>query len=228
MAIETDDDLPFPWSLVMTQAWTSYLLGGWGVGAVVIGADRFVLAEGKNSVRAAEGPDGAVNLRHAEIAALEGVNKGQLKASQVYSSLEPCVLCLGALTFCRVPVYRFAARDLSFTPALRYLRQAPVLGPRVPDAQGPVLNEAGAFSRLLSMVAEVENAHTRGRFGLERKLTPRLVALAERCVRERTFKITISQSGDWRSLLDRLSADLAECVPEITRLESRLHSLGLT
>ncbi len=217
---------PFPWPSVMDQAWRSYAGGGWGIGAVAVGVAGVVLAEGMNCAPPGA-PGGPVSLRHAEMVVLESTDRALLRGCQVFSSVEPCVMCLGALTFCRVPLFHFAARDLSFSPAARHLRSAPVLGRRVPDGRGPSLDAFGVFARLLSMVAETEHALARARFGLERRLCPRLVETTERHVARRTFRQAAERGQQWSALFERLSPQLTACVPEAVRAEQRLRRLGL-
>jgi tRNA(adenine34) deaminase len=87
------------------------------VGAVVVISDRtigdHVIGRGRNSPIAMTDP-----TAHAEILALrEAAAAGgnyRLEDATVYSTLEPCVMCAGALVAARVRRLVFGARDLRF------------------------------------------------------------------------------------------------------------------
>ncbi|WP_433795086.1 nucleoside deaminase [Actinoplanes sp. CA-252034] len=203
---------PERWTLVAGQAWASYLAGGRGVGAVAADAGVVCAVAGN-----ADSPDGS-GLRHAEIEAISRLSRETVRRVTLYTSLEPCVLCLGALTFSRVPRVVFAARDFSFSAGHRALAGAPVLGARVPAFTGPLGGRLGAFCRLVPIVADLHNYHGSGRLGLEERLTPGLVRLA------RDF--TRAADEDWPDVLNRLGPDLDEVANELSHAETRLSRLG--
>ena len=80
------------------------------VGAVLVGADGAVLAEGWNRPIALHDP-----TAHAEIMALRAgaqrLGNYRLTASTLYVTLEPCVMCAGAIIHARVGRLVYAARD---------------------------------------------------------------------------------------------------------------------
>ena len=82
------------------------------VGAVVVIGGRIVGA-GSNSPIARGDP-----TAHAEILALReaaaGTGNYRLEAATLYCTLEPCVMCAGALVAARVARLVFGARDLRF------------------------------------------------------------------------------------------------------------------
>ena len=83
------------------------------IGAVVIGADGTELARAVNAREALGDP-----TAHAEILALREaaakIGNYRLAGAEVYSTLEPCVMCAGALVAARVARLVFGARDLRF------------------------------------------------------------------------------------------------------------------
>lgn len=82
------------------------------VGAVVVLGGEAV-GEGANQPIAASDP-----TAHAEIVALraaaERVENYRLEGAVLYCTLEPCVMCAGALVHARVARVVFGARDLRF------------------------------------------------------------------------------------------------------------------
>jgi len=82
------------------------------VGAVVARGGS-IIGRGRNSSIARNDPTG-----HAEILALreagEGIRNYRLETVTLYCTLEPCVMCAGALVAARVERLVFGARDLRF------------------------------------------------------------------------------------------------------------------
>jgi len=82
------------------------------VGAIVVVEDR-VVGRGRNSPIAMSDP-----TAHAEILALREASAAmgnyRLPGSTMYATLEPCVMCAGALVAARVERLVFGARDLRF------------------------------------------------------------------------------------------------------------------
>jgi tRNA(adenine34) deaminase len=82
------------------------------VGAVVVLAGE-VIGKGSNSPIAANDP-----TAHAEMLAIREacarIGNYRLEGAILYSTLEPCVMCAGALVAARVATLVFGARDLRF------------------------------------------------------------------------------------------------------------------
>ena len=82
------------------------------VGAVVV-VNGFVTGRGANSPIAKNDP-----TAHAEILALREASQAagnyRLEESTLYVTLEPCVMCAGALVAARIKRLVFGARDLRF------------------------------------------------------------------------------------------------------------------
>jgi len=82
------------------------------VGAVVV-VNNNVIGRGRNCSIEWNDPTG-----HAEIAALRqagtAVGNYRLEGATVYSTVEPCVMCAGALVAARLKRVVFGARDLRF------------------------------------------------------------------------------------------------------------------
>jgi tRNA(adenine34) deaminase len=82
------------------------------VGAVLVSEDA-IIGEGFNQPIALRDP-----TAHAEILALRSaaasVNNYRLPGAVLYVTLEPCLMCAGALVTARVERLVFAARDLRF------------------------------------------------------------------------------------------------------------------
>lgn len=82
------------------------------VGAVVV-IDGAIVGQGRNSPISMADP-----TAHAEMLAIRGaaraVSNYRLENAVVYSTLEPCAMCAGALVAARIATLVFGARDLRF------------------------------------------------------------------------------------------------------------------
>lgn len=82
------------------------------VGAVIVMGDE-VIGRGRNSPIERSDP-----TAHAEILALReagaAVGNYRLEGANLYTTLEPCVMCAGALVAARIAKVVFGARDLRF------------------------------------------------------------------------------------------------------------------
>jgi tRNA(adenine34) deaminase len=106
------------------------------VGAVVV-LDGRVMGRGRNSPIARNDP-----TAHAEILALReaaaATGNYRLEGATMYATLEPCVMCAGALVAARVSRLVFGARDLRFGGVRSKFRlaDAEVLNHRVEIVEG--------------------------------------------------------------------------------------------
>jgi tRNA(adenine34) deaminase len=82
------------------------------VGSVIVLGEE-VVGQGANSPIASKDP-----TAHAEMLAIREacarIGKYRLEGATIYSTLEPCVMCAGALVAARVSTLVFGARDLRF------------------------------------------------------------------------------------------------------------------
>ncbi len=106
------------------------------VGAVVV-LDGRVMGRGQNSPIARNDP-----TAHAEILALReaaaATGNYRLEGATMYATLEPCVMCAGALVAARVSRLVFGARDLRFGGVRSKFRlaDAEVLNHRIEIVEG--------------------------------------------------------------------------------------------
>lgn len=125
-----------PWHACLEEAWASSCAGSIPVGAVVTDAAGQILARARNRTFERDGERAPFQLNplaHAEVGALSAVDYADIDPHTcvLYTSQEPCPLCVGALYMSGVREVRFAGRDpyagstdlLGATP---YLRRKPV------------------------------------------------------------------------------------------------------
>jgi|SRR5215207_1053850 len=109
------DTLEAPWKLCFSLAWEAYGAGTIPVGAALVDGRGALVAEGRNRVYEADGPAPQIAhslLAHAEVNTLVGLDPELRYEDHVlYTSLEPCLLCVGATVMATVGRVRFAGAD---------------------------------------------------------------------------------------------------------------------
>ncbi|MDP1546566.1 MAG: nucleoside deaminase [Anaerolineales bacterium] len=105
-----------PWQAALEMAWEAYCANTVPIGAVV--ADKYgnVVSRGRNRIMDQSAPAGQVcsnELAHAEINALLSLKLSYEESRQaaLYTTMEPCPLCMGAFFMSDVKTIHFAARD---------------------------------------------------------------------------------------------------------------------
>ena len=107
------DDLELGWRTAFTQAWEAFSRGSFPVGAGLVGADGALIAAGRNRIFDPGDEDLAGSLlAHAEVATLRHLSvEERHDDATLFSTLEPCLFCMGAVVISRVGTVRYAGAD---------------------------------------------------------------------------------------------------------------------
>jgi tRNA(adenine34) deaminase len=116
-----DSALEGPWRECFELAWEAFRAGTIPVGAVVADASGDIVARGRNRIFDETAPAGQLAgsyIAHAELNALAGLplvrardGRGPFDEHVLYTTLEPCALCMGAALMVMVGEIRFASLD---------------------------------------------------------------------------------------------------------------------
>jgi tRNA(adenine34) deaminase len=116
-----DSALDGPWRECFELAWEAFRAGTIPVGAVVADPAGEIVARGRNRIFEDSAPPGQLAgsyLAHAELNALVGLprlhardGRGPFDEHVLYTTLEPCALCMGAALMMMVGEVRFASLD---------------------------------------------------------------------------------------------------------------------
>lgn len=118
-------DLPPPWRAAFDEAWMSWRQGSLAVGAVVTDGEEIV-ARGHNQMfHSGPGPISATYMAHAEMNALALLPAQRGPDYSIYTTFEPCYMCMSALLFYRVERIFFASFDPVWQGMHEWLRAAP-------------------------------------------------------------------------------------------------------
>ena len=103
-------------SLALDEARQAYQEGEVPIGAVLIDGDGILICREHNRIEQLHDA-----TAHAEILALRGasrkLNRRRLSDCTLYSTVEPCAMCAGALVLCRVKRLVYGATDSKFGAA---------------------------------------------------------------------------------------------------------------
>jgi tRNA(Arg) A34 adenosine deaminase TadA len=105
-----------PWRAAVEEAWAAYCNGSLPHGAVITNADGQIVARGRNRINE-KAVDGMVlhghRLAHAELNALIQTDWSKVvkETCVLYSTIEPCPMCVGAVRMAHAREIRYAARD---------------------------------------------------------------------------------------------------------------------
>lgn len=105
-----------PWQAALEMAWEAYCNNTVPVGAVVADANGAIVSRGRNRIHENIAPADQVcnnELAHAELNALLSLKLSyeECRQAALYTTMEPCPLCLGALYMSDVKTVYYASRD---------------------------------------------------------------------------------------------------------------------
>lgn len=95
-----------PWQAAFAEATTAYLVrGSYPIGAVVLDATGMIVSRGANGFA-------RNRLAHAELEALASIPAAtDRRGCELYTTLEPCTMCTGAIRLSQIKALHFAATD---------------------------------------------------------------------------------------------------------------------
>jgi tRNA(Arg) A34 adenosine deaminase TadA len=175
------NELGGAWRRTFELAWEAHGRGTIPVGAVIAAPDGEIVAEGRNRIfedRAPAGELAGTRLAHAEVNALAHLDLSRRwEDHTLYTSLEPCVLCVGAALLSTIGGIRYASVDVvggGFTT--RSLSLDRKHGPPV-EREGPLGGPLALFSESLLAAFFVRNLPESPPFGTLRSQRPQVVEL---------------------------------------------------
>lgn len=110
-------DLAPPWRAAFGEAWAAWRAGSLPIGAAIADARGEVIARGRNRRAEDRRVDGHLSghrVAHAELnalLALPPLTEAEARGLAVYSTVEPCPMCLGAIALSLARELHFAAPD---------------------------------------------------------------------------------------------------------------------
>jgi tRNA(adenine34) deaminase len=108
--------LSLPWQAAVEEAWAAYRTGSLPHGAVITDAEGRIVSRGRNRIneKDIEGTElHGHRLAHAELNALIQTDWSTVnpRTCILYSTIEPCPMCIGAVRMANAREVRYATRD---------------------------------------------------------------------------------------------------------------------
>ena len=184
------DDLDAAWQRALAQAWRAHVLGNIGVGAILTDRSGTIIAEGRNRVGDTTAPPGRLHgtyLAHAAIDVLAQLPVGDYDHHTIWTTLEPCLLCMSAAVTVHVGAVRFAAPDPLWVGIERLPSLNAQAGKRWPEVVGPLTGPVASFCAVLPMVWFFRRQGSGSAVDVYEVDYPGLVALGRQLAGERTL-----------------------------------------
>lgn len=184
------DDLDAAWQRALGQAWRAHVLGNIGVGAVLTDRTGTIVAEGRNRVGDSVAPPGRLHgtyLAHAEMDVIAQLAVGDYDHHTIWTTLEPCLLCMAAVVTAHVGAVRFAAPDPLWFGIERLKEVNAQAAKRWPERTGPLGGPVASFCAVLPMVWFLQRQGGGAAVNAYQAEYPGLVALAHRLASDRTL-----------------------------------------
>ena len=143
------------WQACIELAWEAYCAGSLPIGAVVADADGVILSRGRNRIHEPRKLDSNVsetNLAHAELNALIALpfKHSDRHTWVLYTTTEPCPMCLGALYMSGLRELHYAVRD-PWAGSVNLLGRTTYLSRKQIQAKGPFNADLEAILASLSV-----------------------------------------------------------------------------
>ncbi|MGA8117976.1 MAG: nucleoside deaminase [Actinocatenispora sp.] len=162
-------------------AWYGLRAGTLPIGAVVTDGTGTVVSEGRGRMLEPDGPPGQLAdcpVAHAEINALAGLGAGREYADHtLYTSLEPCLMCVGAAGMARIGTIVYLGAD-PYAGASRLYRTTPYLAETPLSFRGPQPGPLGLLGMALHLAFYLHSDPDGGAMRLHRRREPAAVTLA--------------------------------------------------
>ena len=106
-----------PWRACLEEAWTAYRAGSVPIGAAITDGAGRVVARGRNRIYESQVEDDCLTgnrMAHAEMNALLALRAWEgddPRSCTLYTTMEPCPMCMGAIRMFHIGRVCYAARD---------------------------------------------------------------------------------------------------------------------
>lgn len=174
------------WQVCMKEAWDAYLAGSIPVGSVIIDSKQEIIAQARNHVYEISKNEKYIfggPLAHAELNALivTDARVHNLRSCTLYTTLEPCPLCVGALYMSGIRHLEFAAID-PYSGSTNMLKKTPYLKEKQIVVSRPMQIGLEMINHILcaEFYFSKNDEHARRMIVRWRKRIPNAINIAER------------------------------------------------
>ncbi len=201
------------WQQTLSLAWDAFCSGTVPVGCVICDKEDQIVARGQNAIAdlSSSSPLAGTDLAHAEMIAMSQLQKAdhpEIREYILYTSLEPCPMCIGAAVMMNIRQIRYAARD-ALAGSLVLCTATPYLSSKRMTAElaEPVLE---IFQLALVTAYELRRRHSRQAelLGLLQVDCPEGVAIGASLFEEGYLAKAVTESLTVEQVFDEVMARL--------------------
>lgn len=211
------NDLSRPWQVCLGLSWESFCEGSIPIAAVITDPDGAILAQGRNRAggQAAPARQEIIGgpLAHAEVNALLGLDYASVSPHDLtlYTTVEPCPLCIGAVCMAGLKTIRYAARD-AWSGSTNLLEASPYLRWKRIEAIGPEGFGLETVVHLLQVEGQLRRGHPRAAEVLAawEQVYPRDVRLGRLLYESGELQVLQEKKQSAEQVVSRLHAFMSE------------------
>ncbi len=205
------------WRRAFDEAWASWCSGNLGIGAALVAPETGeIVAAGRNRVNQREAEPRTLSgnfMAHAEMNAFAAMDRFKADGLDLYTTLEPCLMCAGTAVFLHVDRVFHASDDEFFAGIHDLWDHHPYSQRHKHESIGPLDSPIAGFARVLPLQAQAATAAgstdgTNPVMDLARRHIPELASLAVELTADKTLHGVRSNDGSaldaLRSVWDRL------------------------
>ncbi|GFZ30563.1 hypothetical protein CSC2_10890 [Clostridium zeae] len=109
-------DLNYAWQEAFSLAWESFKKNTIPIGAVIVDENGKIISRGRNRIfdTLSNNPLAGTGMAHAETTAMLALKREEhlnIKKYTLYTTMEPCPMCFGAMLMVGIRNIKYAARD---------------------------------------------------------------------------------------------------------------------
>ncbi|MEZ5227600.1 MAG: nucleoside deaminase [Acidimicrobiales bacterium] len=157
-AADTWEGLAPGWRRAFDEAWTSWCSGNLGIGAALVDpVTEAIVAAGRNRVNQPVAEPRMLSgnfMAHAEMNAFASLDRFKADGLDLYTTLEPCLMCAGTAVFLHVERVFHAADDEFFAGIHDLWDHHPYSARNKHESIGPLTSPLAAFARVLPLQAQ--------------------------------------------------------------------------
>lgn len=202
-------DLTAPWKHSFELAWEAYCRGTIPIGAVITDSKGNIISEGKNRIfdTESENPLAGTDMAHAEMTAMMQLrvkDHPDIKTYILYTTMEPCPMCFGAIVMMSIRHIKFAARDPLAGALLLNEKMDYISNKNISIEKGS--NEIEAFQLILATSFECLRKHSRLEEMLSgfSKIDQEAVELGKELYNEKYFDKAVSENAKISDVYDEV------------------------
>lgn len=200
--------LDAPWQWAFEQAWEAFRNGSIPIGAAIVDGDGILVSKGRNRIYdkiRAKNPF----MSHAEMGALldlDAANRDAVKKLILFTTMEPCPMCMGSLVMTGIRRLRVAARD-PYCGAVHYCQDDPYIASKHMDVAfaPPLLETVQLALQSYYEYPRLEAGKTSVVVDLFERDNPRAVAIARILYRERWLDRKVEESASMSEIFDYIA-----------------------